>query len=132
MQKRVFDPVRKKKVVLTPEEEVRQALIMELSTNYGYPLQLMSCEYSIDINRVKYRVDLVVFDKEGKPLLLVECKAPNIKISQQTFSQILLYNYAVKCPYLLLTNGKETILAKLDKGSHLFLTEIPNYNDIVK
>jgi len=132
MRETVFDPVRKKRVALTPEEEVRQQLIKELSAEYGYPLQLMSCEYPMTVNRVKYRGDLVIFDKEKNPLLIAECKAPDVKISREIFEQILRYNFALRVRYLLVTNGTETFLARIEGDNYTFLTEIPHYNELIK
>jgi hypothetical protein len=134
MREYVYDPVRKKRVALTPEEDVRQQLIRELSTNHGYPLHLMSCEYSLSINKLCYRGDLVVFNREGAPVMLVECKAPEVGISKDTFLQILRYNVALKVTYLLLTNGLDAFMAKIETktGEYTFLTSIPEYNEISK
>ncbi len=132
MRETVFDPVRKKRVALTPEEEVRQQLIAELSTKYGYPVQLMSCEYPMSVNRVRYRGDLVVFDRNTNPLLIAECKSPDVKIERNIFEQILRYNFALKVKYLLVTNGSETFLARIEGDSYSFLTEIPHYNELIK
>jgi len=132
MRETVFDPVRKKRVALTPEEEVRQQLIKELSAEYGYPLQLMSCEYPMTVNRVKYRGDLVIFDKEKNPLLIAECKAPDVKLSREIFEQILRYNFALRVRYLLVTNGTGTFLARIEGDNYTFLTEIPHYNELIK
>lgn len=134
MKELIFDPVRKKRVVLTPEEGVRQWLIKELTQSKGYPLQLMSCEFAITINSVPYRGDLVLFGRDMQPILLAECKAPNVKISTESFNQILRYNLALKVKYLIVTNGLQTFLAKItaQTGEYSFLTEIPHYNEISK
>ncbi len=132
MRETVFDPVRKKRVALTPEEEVRQQLIKELSGGYGYPLQLMSCEYPLTVNKVRYRGDLVVFDKNTNPLLIAECKSPDVKINREIFEQILRYNFALKVKFLLVTNGNDTFLARIEGESYTFLTEIPHYNELIK
>lgn len=132
MKASVFDPVRKKRVALTPEEEVRQQLINLLIFRLGYPVHLMSCEYSIIISGLKYRGDIVLFGKDLKPLLMVECKAPSVKISRSTFEQILRYNMALKVKYLLLTNGETTYFAAFDKTSnnYIYLSDIPPYNEL--
>ncbi|MFA6769828.1 MAG: type I restriction enzyme HsdR N-terminal domain-containing protein, partial [Bacteroidales bacterium] len=113
MKELIFDPVRKKRVVLTPEEGVRQWLIKELAQTKNYPIHLMSCEFSIIINNVRYRADLVLYGKDMQPILLAECKAPNVKISKKSFDQILRYNLALKVKYLIVTNGDQTFLAKI-------------------
>ncbi len=130
--RQIFDPVRKKRVAATPEEKVRQNLISYLHTECGAPYGLMSCEYSFDINGNKYRSDLVVFDSTGRALLLAECKAPSVEISKAVFDQIFVYNYHLKVSHLLLTNGKSTYCAKVDKstGTSQFLSSIPKYNEL--
>lgn len=134
MKELVFDPVRKKRVVLTPEEGVRQWLIKELTHTKGYPLHLMSCEFAIAINSVRYRADLVLYGRDMQPILLAECKAPNIKINKKSFDQILRYNLALKVKYIIVTNGNQTFLAKIisETGEYSFLTEIPHYNELFK
>ena len=132
MRALVFDPVRKKRVALTPEEDVRQQLINLLTNKLGYPVNLMSCEYSITIAGLKYRGDIVLFDKELKPLFMVECKAPSVKITRDTFEQILRYNMALNVKYLLLTNGETTYFATFDKtiNDYKYLSDIPPYNEL--
>ncbi len=132
MRESIFDPVRKKRVALTPEEGVRQQLIQELSSNLGYPLHLMSCEYYLVINRLKYRGDLVIFNKEIEPIMIAECKSPDVKITRESFEQIARYNYALQVKFLLVTNGLETFMGKIDpaNGKYIFLKEIPNYNEL--
>jgi len=128
----VFDRVRKKRVALTPEEEVRQQLINLLIDKLGYPVHLMSCEYSIIISGLKYRSDIVLFNKDLKPILMVECKSPSVKITRSTFEQILRYNMALKVKYLLLTNGETTYFASFDKitNNYIYLSNIPPYNEL--
>lgn len=132
--KQIFDPVRKKRVAATPEEVVRQNLINYLNSECGIPLGLMSCEYSFEINGNKFRSDLVVFNSSGNPLLLAECKAPNVLISKDVFDQIFTYNYHLKVRHLLLTNGKSTFCAKIDaaSGNTNFLSSIPKYNELTE
>lgn len=132
MKIQVFDPIRKKRVVLTPEEGVRQQLIAMLCNQLGYPLNLMSCEYSISINNLRYRGDLVLLNKSLKPLFLAECKAPTVKITRDTFEQILRYNMALNVKYILLTNGETTYFAAYDNSleKYQYLTEILPYNEL--
>lgn len=128
----IWDPVRKKKVLLTPEEGVRQWLIKELSSKFNYPVHMLGCEHTLRLNNIPYRGDLVVFGKKLQPLLLAECKAPEVKITTKTFDQILRYNLSLKVKYLLVTNGKETYIAKVNPcdGTHTFITNIPYYNEL--
>ena len=134
MKETVFDPVRRQSVANTPEEGVRQWLIRLLSSELDYPLHLMSCEYPMDMNGKKYRADLVVFDRGANPVLLAECKAPDVAINNDVFRQILTYNIVLKVKYILVTNGKATFLAKVDPltGDHSFLDTIPDYNELLK
>jgi len=133
MKETVFDPIRKQNVANTPEEGVRQWLIKLLSSELNYPLHLMSCEYPIDMSGKKYRADLVVFDKEAKPVLIAECKAPDVAITNEVFRQIFTYNMVLKVKYILVTNGSVTFLAKVDpySGEYSFLDTILNYSELL-
>ena len=134
MKDTIFDPIRKKRVAYTPEEGVRQQLIALLSGQYGYPLHMMSCEYSVTINKLRYRGDLVVFDNQARPILLAECKAPNVPVRRDTFEQILRYNMSLKVDCLLVTNGVDTFFAKFDhaESRYVYLEKIPPYNELLK
>ncbi len=103
----VFDPIRKKNVILTPEEMTRQLLIHYLIEEKKYRPALIQVEKAIEVNGFVRRYDLIVFNKSFKPFLLVECKSHKIKIKQATFDQITRYNLSLKVEYLLITNGME-------------------------
>ena len=105
----IFDLLRKKYLLLTPEEWVRQHWIHFLISNQGYPKGLLALEKGLVYNGLQKRTDLVVFDRAGLPYLLVECKAPDIEINQQVLSQALAYNQTLKCPFIALTNGRKHI-----------------------
>jgi hypothetical protein len=121
---KVFDHSRKKHVELLPEEKVRQGFVQFL-INKGFPQELIRTEYPITLGQKQYRVDIVVF-KNSKPLLLVECKAPRIKLDEQVWQQLWRYNYVLQAKYLAVTNGKQVQLCKLDgencKFYSVFLT----------
>jgi len=125
----VFDSLRKKYVVLTPEEEVRQHFIHYMIQHKSYPAGLLAVEYSLKVNNMKKRADIVAFSKFGHPLLLVECKAPSEKITQKVFDQIARYNLSLKVDYLIVTNGLEHFCCQLDfkNNRYSFLEEIPDY-----
>ncbi|MCS6904282.1 MAG: type I restriction enzyme HsdR N-terminal domain-containing protein [Bacteroidia bacterium] len=108
-QKQVWDFIRKKYVKLTPEEEVRQSLIHTLVRVYHYPSSLLGLEKKITYGRQIKRYDLLLYSRKGKPLLLAECKAKNVKISRDSILQIAAYNTTIGARYLLLTNGKDII-----------------------
>lgn len=128
----VFDELRKKYVVLTPEEEVRQRFIHFLILDKKYPKGLLAVEYSLKVNQLKKRADIVVFSRFGHPLLVVECKAPSVKITQSVFDQIARYNMNLKVDFLMVTNGLEHFCCQLDfiKNTYVFLMEIPDFSMI--
>lgn len=102
----VLDPIRRKWLVLTPEEQVRQLFIKHLIEGIGYPAGLIVEEYAFTFaNGKPQRADIVVFNKQGNPHLLVECKAPSVKITEATFRQISRYNAVIKAKYIVITNG---------------------------
>jgi len=123
----IFDPIRKKFIFLTSEEWVRQNVIQYLLTEKKYPKSLTNVEKVIKVkNRIK-RYDIVIYNSDGSIFLLVECKAPNISITQETFDQIARYNSALMSEYLMLTNGLEHYFCKMDfeKQQYVFLNELP-------
>lgn len=101
----IFDPFRKKYVVLTPEEWVRQNFARYLTDELAYPASRMMTEVSLKLNRMSKRSDIVVYGKTGEPVLLVECKAPEVKITGATFDQAARYNMVFRVSWLLITNG---------------------------
>ncbi len=128
----IFDKIRRKYVALTPEEWVRQNFIQYLILERNVPKTLISVEKEIVFNRTKRRPDIVVFTKNGNPKIIVECKAPEIKISQDVFDQIARYNFTLKVDYLIITNGMTHFCCKINykKQSFEFLENIPDYFDI--
>ena len=125
----VFDQVRKKYIKLTSEEWVRQNFIYYLNIYKGYPLSLMQLEKSIKYNGMIKRADIVFNSSEGFAKIIVECKAPNITISQSVFDQISIYNYNSHVDYLIVTNGIKHFCCKVnyEENKFLFVKEIPNY-----
>lgn len=122
--------VRKKRLRLTPEEFVRQHLIHFLVHHKNVPLALISSEHTVVINNQSRRCDVVVFSKTGNPLLIVECKAPEIKLSELSFLQISNYIQALKAPYFMMTNGKEHVQAVIT-SELIYLNEIPSYEEMI-
>ena len=125
----IFDNLRKKYFVLTPEEWVRQHYVQFLIQYKKYPASLIALEKQLLINNRKKRTDIVIYCKEGTPHIIVECKAPQIKISQDTFDQIARYNLKLKATYLVLTNGIQHYYCKMDfnNETYIFLKDIPDY-----
>lgn len=130
----VFDEIRKKFIVLTPEEWVRIHVVQFLIVEKNYPKSLINVEKVIKINGLTKRYDVVVFQPDGNIFLVVECKQPNILINQTVFDQIARYNLILKANYLMITNGLNHYFCQMDfeKESYLFLNDIPKYNTIVK
>lgn len=121
------DPVRKKEVAETPEERVRQAVIGYLHEVVGVPKGLISVEKThIQQGEVK-RTDILVFDRSGKPWMIVECKAPGVKVNQGTFDQVSNYNRTYQAPYILVTNGKYHFCAHVEGTSITFLDQLPSW-----
>jgi hypothetical protein len=126
----IFDNVRKKYVVLTPEEWVRQHIITFLINEKKFPASLIAIEVSLNRGSKKQRGDVVIYANDGKPRMIIECKAPEVKITQDTFYQIARYNAPLKMDYLVVSNGITHFCCKMDyeKGEHIFVKEIPLYH----
>ncbi|HSV87538.1 MAG TPA: type I restriction enzyme HsdR N-terminal domain-containing protein [Bacteroidales bacterium] len=131
-RKQIFDIFRKKYVSLTPEEWVRQHFLVWLNKNLGYPAGLISVEASLKYNNLKKRADAIIYGKNGKALLIVECKAPDVKLTQNAFDQLARYNFAFGVRHLLVTNGlNHYCCVRKDKGTDwVFLEEIPAFDNI--
>ena len=125
----IFDVIRKKYVVLTPEEWVRQHTVIFLTDQKKYPKSLIAIEKQLEVNKLKKRTDILVFNTNGQPELIVECKAPTIKLTQASFDQIARYNLKLEANYLVVTNGLQHYFCKLDHQNerYIFLKEIPDY-----
>ena len=125
----IFDIIRKKYVSLTPEEWVRQHIIHYLIEEKKYPPSLMGVEKKLTINNLTKRTDILIFNSDGLPDVLVECKAPNITISQNSFDQIARYNLELKANFLIVTNGLKHFFCKMDfeNEKYVFLENIPDY-----
>ena len=105
----IFDVLRKKNILLTPEEWVRQHWIHFLITSQGFPKGLVTSERGLTYNGLQKRTDLLVFDRNGLPYFLIECKSPEIQINQKVLSQAIAYNQTLKCPFIALSNGERHV-----------------------
>jgi len=125
----IFDPLRKKFLVLTPEEWVRQHIIFYLVNYKGYPRSLFALERGLKYNSMQKRFDVLVMDRQGNPFLLVECKAPEIKLTQKTIEQVSVYNKIIGAPCLAISNGLQHICLQMDqeKGQYQQLTQFPDF-----
>ena len=116
-RREVLDPVRRRWVALTPEEEVRQHTIRLLHERFGYPLELMQVEGTVAVNGQSRRCDIVVYATDGQPRIIVECKRPEVPITQKVCDQACRYNTVLHVPLLILTNGKRWITIEVDYAS---------------
>lgn len=128
----IFDEIRKKFVVLTPEEWVRQHVVRFLLEQKKYPKSYVNVEKIVRINGMNKRYDIVVFQPDGSIFLLIECKAPEVSISQQTFDQIARYNLVLKAQYLMVTNGLNHYFCTMDfeNEQYHFLRDLPDFKTI--
>jgi len=127
----VFDIIRKKFVEATPEEWVRQHIIHYLINHKEVPASMISVEKQLLLNKTKRRTDLVVFNSNLKPILLIECKAPEIEINQLTVNQALRYNLELNVASVFLSNGLNHVFIKIDQNTPEILKEIPNYQNLL-
>nr|WP_262918315.1 type I restriction enzyme HsdR N-terminal domain-containing protein [Mucilaginibacter straminoryzae] len=125
----LFDEIRKKELVLTPEEWVRQHFVQYLINQKGYPKTLIKLEGGLKLNGLAKRSDIVVYNSLGEKILLVECKAPGVKIDQQVFDQAARYNMVHRLPLLAVTNGLSHYYCRIDfsEERYAFLPELPAY-----
>lgn len=125
----IFDGIRKKYIVLTPEEWVRQHFINYLITDLKYPRSLFRIEGSLTYNKLQKRSDILVFDRNGKAWMLIECKSPTIKLNQKAFNQVAVYNMTLGAKYLAVTNGMAHFVceAAVPGGDAKFLEKFPEF-----
>ena len=130
--RQIFDRLRGKFVALTPEEWVRQHFVAFLIDHKGYPAGLMANEVALSLNGTSRRSDSVVYDHSAKPLVIIEYKAPSVRISQKTFDQIIRYNMVFQAPYLIVSNGLNHYCCHIDfeNRSYKFLPDIPSYQEL--
>ncbi len=132
-QQQIFDDIRRKYVALIPEEWVRQHFINYLVNDRKFPKGLIAVEHPLTINKVSHRADVVVFASDGKPMVVVECKAPDVAINQSVIQQISRYNILLKAPILILTNGLVHYCVRIDFENNTSqpIDSIPFYQDIL-
>lgn len=122
---KVLDIVRKKWVHFSPEEHVRQALLHYLIHSAQYPKMLFSVEKQTKIGALTKRYDAVVYDRAQKPWMLIECKSPDIEISQATLYQLIQYHSELQCPYWLISNGRSHFCARVEATQIVWLDQLP-------
>ena len=128
----IFDTIRRKYVVLTPEEWVRQHFLQYLVRDRGFPASLLAVEKEFSFNRMKKRTDILAYTRQGVPVLLVECKAPDVPVSAAVFDQIGLYNLSFKVPWLIVTNGMKHYCCQFNplRDGYDFIDHIPDWGEV--
>jgi len=128
----IFDPIRRKYVQLTPEEWVRQNLVQYCVQYLNYPPGLIVIEKYLDYHGTQFRADVVVHNRQAQPLLMAECKAPEVNITQDVFDQIARYNRVLRTKYLVVTNGVTHYCYAIDheRGEYDFLNALPRYEEL--
>ena len=132
-QPQIFDILRKKYIALTPEEWMRQHFVHFLVEHKGYPAALMANEIQLKVGEKTLRADSVLYSRELKPRMIIEYKAPHIPITQKVFDQISIYNMLLHVDYLVVSNGLQHYICKMDYNDkkYLFLEDIPDYEELL-
>ena len=132
-QPQIFDILRKKYIALTPEEWVRQHFVHFLVEHKGYPAALMANEIQLKVGEKTLRADSVLYSRDMKPRMIIEYKAPHIPITQKVFDQISIYNMLLHVDYLVVSNGLQHYIYKMDYNDkkYLFLEDIPDYEELL-
>lgn len=128
----IFDEIRKKHLVLTPEEWVRQHFVRYLIQEKKFPSTLLQIEGGLSLNQTRKRSDILVYTNLGEKIMVIECKAPSVPITQATFDQAARYNSVYKAQWLTVTNGLNHYYAKIDHGNgkFLFVEKLPDYGEL--
>ena len=127
----IFDPLRRRFVALTPEEEIRQRMLYLLVEHLHVPAGLVAVEYSVKVNGLDKRADAVVFSNEGHPLMIVECKASSVALTQAVLEQALRYHSVLQPQFLLLSNGTATYCFKVENGAVYAMDHLPDYTEMI-
>ena len=131
----IWDPIRKKNVALTPEERVRQWCIGILADHYQVPVHMMMSEAAFKLGDKQYRADILVYDRKMQPLVVVECKRPEVDLTREVLDQAVRYNMVLNVRYMIITNGLNTLILKRDEEdgrvSYAPSGSMPVYNDMV-
>ena len=127
----IWDPLRKKHVALTPEERVRQWCIGVLSDQLGVPLHMMMSEAGFKLGGKQFRADIIVYDRNVQPLMVVECKRPEVELTQDVLDQAIRYNMVLDVRYMIITNGTRTFICRRQGEGFTFMDTVPTYNEMV-
>ena len=134
MNEKIWDPLRKKYVALTPEESVRQWFINQLNQVMQVPIHMMMSEVSLNLGLKKFRADIIIYDKCLKPLVVVECKKPEVNLNNKVLEQTIAYNLVLDVRYIIITNGRKTFICEKSSSSeksYEFLQAYPSYEQML-
>ena len=127
----IWDPLRKKEVALTPEEQVRQWCIRVLAEKMQVPMHLMMSEVGFRLGGKQLRADILVYDRSAKPLMVVECKRPEVALTQEVLDQAIRYDIVLDVRYMIITNGTRTFICRRQNGRFVFMDTVPTYNEMI-
>lgn len=128
----IWDPLRKKEVALTPEERVRQWFISVLQNDMKVPVHMMMSEVGMKLGDKQWRADILVYDRQQKPLAVVECKRPDVVLDSKVLDQTIRYNMVLDVSYVIITNGKSTYMMRLSSEGVKMLDKVPQYEEMLE
>ena len=128
---KVWDPLRKKEVALTPEERVRQWCIGVLRDRMGVPAHLMMSEVGFKLGDKQFRADILVYDRQARTLVVVECKRPEVELTQEVLDQAVRYNMVLDVKYMIITNGTKTYICRKGETGYRFIDYVPDYEQML-
>lgn len=126
----IWDPLRKKEVALTPEERVRQWCIGVMASQMEIPLHMMMSEAGFRLGDKQLRADIIVYDRAARPLMVVECKRPEVELTHEVLDQAIRYNMVLNVKYMMITNGTRTVICMKNEKGYGFIDYIPKYNEM--
>ena len=131
MKLSVWDPLRKKEVALTPEEKVRQWCIGVLREKMRVPVHMMMSEAGFKLGDKQFRADILVYDRQACPLMVVECKRPEVELTQEVLDQAIRYNMVLNVKYIIITNGTKTFICRRGDAGYKFIDTVPDYEQML-
>lgn len=127
----IWDPLRRKEVTLTPEERVRQWFIGILTEQMQVPVHMMMSEVGFVLGAKQLRADIVIYDRKAQPLAVVECKRPEVQLTQEVLDQAIRYNMVLNVKYIIITNGTKTYICGKQGDKYAFLDKAPTYTEML-
>ena len=131
----IWDPLRKKEVALTPEEKVRQWFIGLLHDHMKVPMHMMMSEVGFKLGQKMFRADILVYDRQARPIAVVECKRPEVALTEEVLQQAVRYNMVLNVRYMIITNGRQTFACRREETEgnvrYVFVDKVPSYNEMI-